>query len=87
MGWDSGLNKRFWDAPQFYILYTFLIAASATIILVPNAPLLTIMVLSQVVNGSLLPFVLIFMLLLINNKKQIILTLIQKLILGICFDV
>jgi NRAMP (natural resistance-associated macrophage protein)-like metal ion transporter len=69
MGWDSGLNKRFWDAPQFYILYTFLIVAGASIILMPNAPLLTIMVLSQVVNGSLLPFVLVFMLLLINNKK------------------
>ncbi|RQW78717.1 MAG: divalent metal cation transporter [Methanothrix sp.] len=69
MGWDSGLNKRFWDAPQFYLLYTFLIVIGAAIILIPDAPLLTIMVLSQVINGSLLPFVLVFMLLLINNKK------------------
>jgi NRAMP (natural resistance-associated macrophage protein)-like metal ion transporter len=69
MGWDSGLNKRFWDAPQFYLLYTFLIVIGAVIILIPDAPLLTIMVLSQVINGSLLPFVLVFMLLLINNKK------------------
>jgi NRAMP (natural resistance-associated macrophage protein)-like metal ion transporter len=69
MGWDSGVNKRFWEAPQFYILYTLLIAVGALIILMPDAPLLTIMVLSQVVNGSLLPFVLIFMLILVNSKK------------------
>jgi Mn2+/Fe2+ NRAMP family transporter len=69
MGWDSGLNKRFWDAPQFYLLYTLLIVIGAVVILIPDAPLLTIMVLSQVINGSLLPFVLVFMLLLINNKK------------------
>lgn len=69
MGWDSGLNKRFWEAPQFYILYTLLIVVGTSIILVPGAPLLTIMVLSQVVNGALLPLVLIFMILLINNRK------------------
>ena len=69
MGWDSGLNKRFWDAPQFYTLYTLLIVIGATIILIPDAPLLLIMVLSQVINGSLLPLVLVFMLVLINNKK------------------
>ncbi|HWQ18795.1 MAG TPA: Nramp family divalent metal transporter [Methanotrichaceae archaeon] len=69
MGWDSGLNKQFWEAPQFYALYTMLIAIGACIILIPDAPLLTIMVLSQVVNGSLLPFVLVFILLLINNRK------------------
>ncbi len=69
MGWDSGLNKRFRDAPQFYLLYTLLIAFGAIIILIPDAPLLTIMVLSQVINGSLLPLVLVFMLMLVNNKK------------------
>jgi NRAMP (natural resistance-associated macrophage protein)-like metal ion transporter len=69
MGWDSGLNKRFRDAPQFYLLYTLLIAFGAIIILFPEAPLLTIMVLSQVINGSLLPLVLVFMLMLVNNKK------------------
>ena len=69
MGWDSGLNKRFWDAPQFYIFYTLLIAVGAIFILIPDVPLLTIMLLSQVINGSLLPLVLLFMLILINNKK------------------
>jgi Mn2+/Fe2+ NRAMP family transporter len=50
-------------------LYTLLIVIGATIILIPDAPLLLIMLLSQVINGSLLPLVLVFMLILINNKK------------------
>lgn len=69
MGWDSGLNKRFREAPQFYTLYTLLIVIGAAIILMPNAPLLAIMVLAQVVNGSVLPLVLVFMLMLVNNRK------------------
>lgn len=69
MGWDSGLDKKFKDAPQFYALYTMLIVIGALIILLPGAPLISIMLISQVLNGMLLPFVLVFMLLLINNKK------------------
>ena len=69
MGWDTGIDKKFRDAPQFYTLYTLLIVLGAAIILVPGAPLITIMVLSQVLNGMLLPVVLVFMLLLINNRK------------------
>jgi Mn2+/Fe2+ NRAMP family transporter len=68
MGWESGVDKNFKTAPQFMWLYTAIIAVGALIILIPNAPLIPIMLLSQVVNGVMLPFVLIFMLLLINNK-------------------
>lgn len=68
-GWDSGVNKRFNEAPQFYGLYTALITLGAGAILYPDAPLLQIMLISQVINGILLPFILILMLLLINNKK------------------
>jgi Mn2+/Fe2+ NRAMP family transporter len=68
MGWESGIDKNFKTAPQFMWLYTGLIVVGALIILIPNAPLIPIMLLSQVVNGVMLPFVLIFMLLLINNK-------------------
>jgi Mn2+/Fe2+ NRAMP family transporter len=50
-------------------LYTGIIVIGAIIILIPNAPLIPIMLLSQVVNGVMLPPVLIFMLLLINNKE------------------
>lgn len=69
IGWDSGIDKKFKDAPHFYVLYTSLIVLGALVILIPGAPLIAIMYLSQVLNGMLLPFILVFMLLLINNKK------------------
>ena len=68
MGWESGVDKNFKTAPQFMWLYTGIIAIGALIILIPNAPLIPIMLISQVVNGVMLPPVLIFMLFLINNK-------------------
>ena len=67
LGFESGLDKKFGEAPFFYWLYTGLVAAGAAVILWPKFPLLKIPVLSQVLNGVLLPFVLIFMLLLINK--------------------
>jgi Mn2+/Fe2+ NRAMP family transporter len=69
LGLESGVNKKFREAPFFYWLYTLLIAAGAGVILLPNFPLLKITVLSQVINGVLLPFVLIFMLLLANKPE------------------
>ncbi len=68
-GWESSLNTRFVEAPQFYGLYSCIILLGAGIILFPNVPLIAIMYYSQVINGLLLPFVLIFMLLLINDKR------------------
>ncbi len=69
LGWEAGVNKTFKEAPQFMWLYTLLIAIGALIVLVPNAPLIGIMWVSQVVNGIMLPFVLVFMLMLINKKE------------------
>ena len=69
LGFESGVGKRFSEAPVFYWLYTILIVAGAGVILAPNLPLIQISILSQVVNGAVLPFVLVFMLLLINNKR------------------
>ena len=69
MGWEVGVNRRFREAPQFYTLYTATIAIGATVILLPNVKLIPIMLISQASNGILLPFVLIFMLLLVNNKR------------------
>ncbi|HOU36806.1 MAG TPA: Nramp family divalent metal transporter [Candidatus Omnitrophota bacterium] len=69
MGWELGLNKKFREAPQFYALYTAIIAISAVVVLVPNIPLVPLMISAQTKNGILLPFVLIFMLLLVNNKR------------------
>jgi NRAMP (natural resistance-associated macrophage protein)-like metal ion transporter len=69
MGWESGVNKKFSEAPQFYGLYSLLIFLGAGIILIPGIPLFPVMYISQVINGLALPVILIFMLLLINNKK------------------
>jgi Mn2+/Fe2+ NRAMP family transporter len=69
MGWEVGVNRRFREAPQFYTLYTAIIVLGASLILLPNVKLIPIMLLSQASNGILLPFVLIFMLLLVNNKR------------------
>lgn len=69
LGFESGLNKRFKDAPEFYWLYTALLVLGAAIILTPHFPLIRVAVLSQVLNGILLPFVLVFMLLLVNKSS------------------
>ena len=69
LGFESGLNKSFREAPMFYSLYSALIVVGAAIILIPHAPLVKLAVLSQVLNGILLPFVLVFMLLLVNKRE------------------
>jgi Mn2+/Fe2+ NRAMP family transporter len=69
MGWENGVNKRFSEAPQFYGLYTLLVFAGAGLILLPRIPLFRVMLVSQVINGLVLPVVLIFMLVLINSPK------------------
>jgi NRAMP (natural resistance-associated macrophage protein)-like metal ion transporter len=67
LGFEAGVNKPMKDAPVFYGLYTLLIAVGAGVILIPKFPLVQMILLSQVLNGILLPFVLIFMVLLINK--------------------
>lgn len=69
LGFESGVDKRFGQAPFFYWLYTILIVAGAAVVLIPNFPLVPMTILSQVLNGVLLPIVLIFMLKLINRKE------------------
>ncbi len=69
LGFESGLSKRFREAPVFYWLYTSLIVLGAAIILMPRVPLIKLAILSQVLNGVLLPFVLVFMLILVNRKS------------------
>ncbi len=69
MGWETGINKSFKQAPQFMWIYTALIVIASLLVLIPDAPLVLLMVLSSVLNGILLPFVLVFALKLVNNKK------------------
>jgi NRAMP (natural resistance-associated macrophage protein)-like metal ion transporter len=69
MGWELGVDKDFTRAPQFFWLFTTTIAISAACIMIPGAPLIAIMYVSQVVNGAVLPAVLVLMLLIINQKR------------------
>ncbi|MCK5426292.1 MAG: Nramp family divalent metal transporter [Thermodesulfovibrionia bacterium] len=69
MGWEAGVNKKFKEAPQFMWIYTALIVVSALLVLIPDAPLVLLMILSSLLNGILLPFVLIFALSLVNNPR------------------
>ena len=69
LGLESGVDKTFQEAPFFYWLYTLLIAGGAlTVLLLPDAQLMNYAVWSQVLNGVLLPVVIILMLLLINRR-------------------
>jgi len=68
-GFERGVDRRFGDAKIFYGLYFAFIIVGAGVVIVPNAPLLAIIFYSQVLNGVLLPVVLVLMLLLINNKR------------------
>lgn len=68
-GFERGVDHRFREAPIFYSFYLALIVVGAGIVVSPGAPLLAIIFYSQVLNGTLLPIVLVLMLLLINNKR------------------
>jgi len=71
LGFESGVDKSFREAKVFYTLYTGLIVLGAGAVLIPGMPLLKVILLSQVANGILLPFVLVFMLILINRRDLI----------------
>lgn len=68
LGFESGIDRRFGQAPFFYWLYTLLIAGGAAVVLIPDFPLVQFSIFSQALNGILLPLVIVFMLLLINRK-------------------
>jgi Mn2+/Fe2+ NRAMP family transporter len=67
LGWERGLDRTFAEAPEFYTIYNTFIVLGAGLVLIPQAPLLQIMYFSQVLNGLVLPAVLVFMLILINK--------------------
>jgi len=69
LGFESGVNRRFREAPIFYWLFTLLIVVGGAVVMFPQFPLVKMILFSQVINGVLLPVVLIFMTLLINKKK------------------
>jgi Mn2+/Fe2+ NRAMP family transporter len=68
-GWESGVSRKFSEAPVFMGLYTALIVIGSLVVLVPGMPLTGLIILSQNLNGILLPILLIFMLRLVNNPR------------------
>jgi Mn2+/Fe2+ NRAMP family transporter len=69
LGFESGLDKKFSEAPVFYWLYTALIVIGAGFVLTPGLPLIKVILFSQVANGILIPFVLFYMLKLVNRQE------------------
>jgi NRAMP (natural resistance-associated macrophage protein)-like metal ion transporter len=67
MGWESGVDKSFKEAPNFFTIFTALIVISAAAILLPNINLFGILIWSQVLNGVLIPLILIFIINLCND--------------------
>ncbi len=68
-GWEAGMDKKYAEAKAFYGMYTAMIVLGAGVVLLPRFPLIQTMFVSQVANGIALPFVLVFMLLLVNRGK------------------
>ena len=68
-GWESGVGKRFADARAFFGIYTFVLGLGALVVLIPGLDLLPLIVASQNLQGLLLPFVLVFMVILVNDER------------------
>jgi NRAMP (natural resistance-associated macrophage protein)-like metal ion transporter len=68
-GWETGVDWRFRDAPAFYGLIILFIVFAATFVLIPGLPLVQVMFMAQVINALLLPFVLVFVMVLASDKK------------------
>ena len=68
-GWEAGVDRKFSEAPIFIGIYTFVIFVGAALILIPGINLIAVMILSQVLNGMMLPFLLIFMMVIVNDRR------------------
>jgi NRAMP (natural resistance-associated macrophage protein)-like metal ion transporter len=68
-GWESGISKDFSDAPVFMGLFTLLLVVGAAVVLIPGVPLIPLILVSQNVNGLLLPIVLVFVLRLAGDRR------------------
>ena len=68
-GFESGLDQKFSDAPIFNGLLTFFIFVPAAVAIIPHLPLVKVILLSQDVNGILLPIILIYVLKIVNDRS------------------
>jgi len=87
IGWEKGVSRSFRAAPQFYLLYTGLIVVGAGLVMFPRAPLLKIMLLSQIMNGLLLPVVLVLMLRLVSRRRLMGELTVSKTYLSLCWAI
>ena len=69
LGFEKGVSRSFREAPIFLGTFTFLVAVGAAIAIVPNLPLFRVLLVTQVINGLLLPVVLFAVLRLVNNRE------------------
>jgi len=67
-GWESGIDRSFSDAPKFYLTYTLFIVGGALFVMIPKIPLITVMLISQTINGVLLPIIVTCMLMIIKDR-------------------
>ncbi len=68
-GFEAGVDRSWSEAPIFNGLYTAIIFVAAAVVLIPGVNLIAIMLISQIVNGVMLPFLLIFMMLIVNDRR------------------
>lgn len=67
-GWEAGIDRSFREAPIFISIYSLSILFGALLVLIPTIPLLKVMLFAQTVNGILLPILLVFMVIMVNDK-------------------
>ncbi|HEX2964176.1 MAG TPA: Nramp family divalent metal transporter [Syntrophorhabdaceae bacterium] len=68
MGWEMGIGKGFKEAPHFKSIFTLILVLGASIVLIPQLPLIKVMWFSQIINSLLLPAIMIFMIQIINDE-------------------
>ena len=69
LGFEKGVSRSFREAPIFLGVFTFLVAVGAAIAVIPNLPLIRVLLVTQVINGLLLPVILFAILRLVNNRE------------------
>ena len=69
LGFEKGVSRSFREAPIFLGTFTFLVAVGALIAVIPNLPLIRVLLVTQVINGLLLPVVLFAVLRLVNDRE------------------
>jgi NRAMP (natural resistance-associated macrophage protein)-like metal ion transporter len=69
LGFEKGVSRSFREAPIFLGVFTFLVAVGAAIAVLPNLPLIRVLLVTQVINGLLLPIILFAVMRLVNNRE------------------